>query len=161
VDVAAVSDWPVDWRILVEREVRSHRFVVAGIGIERAQEACFAQDDHVVETFSPDRANEAFDITVLPVRSRRDGMISDAHRPNTALKHLAERFIIVANEDRWRTVPRKSIRDLTGQSLGSWVFGDGDPNDLAPQMFQDHESIEPFEPIVGAVRRSTDNMPPR
>ena len=59
-------------------------------------------------------------------------MIPDTHRSHTALKNVAKRFVIVANEDLWRAVPGKRFGDLTGQPLGSWVLGDGDPNNLSP-----------------------------
>jgi len=44
----------------------SRRVVVVSVGVENALQVCFAEDDHMVKTFSPDRADDAFHITVLP-----------------------------------------------------------------------------------------------
>ena len=72
-------------------------------------------------------------------------MIPDPHRSRTALKNVAEHFVIVPNEDLWRAVPGKRFGDLTGQSFGSWILGDRNTNDLSSKVPQDHECIEPLE----------------
>ena len=40
--------------------------LLVGVGIEDALQMGFAKDDHVVQALSPDRADDAFNIAVLP-----------------------------------------------------------------------------------------------
>jgi hypothetical protein len=61
-------------------------------------------------------------------------MITYAHCPDPTLEYLAKRLVVVPNKDFWRAVPWERLGNLTGQPLGCWVFGDGDPNDLSPQV---------------------------
>ena len=46
-------------------------------------------DDHVIETLSSDRADQAFDIRILPWTRRRGDDFSDAHANHPALKNVA------------------------------------------------------------------------
>jgi hypothetical protein len=41
------------------------------------------ENDDVIETFATDRANDAFDIGILPRRSRRGDDLLDRHRVDT------------------------------------------------------------------------------
>jgi len=60
----------VIWRVFLEAEVRSSPMVVPAVGREDAPEVRLVDDDHVVETLSPDRANQTFDVRILPAGRR-------------------------------------------------------------------------------------------
>ena len=57
--------------ILAEREMCSALVVVFKVCRQHAAQVTLIGDDDVIETFAPDRADDAFDIGVLPRRSRR------------------------------------------------------------------------------------------
>ena len=56
----------MDRGILGQGSVGSQLIVVACIAGEDAAQVYFAEDHDVVQALSPDRANEAFDVPVLP-----------------------------------------------------------------------------------------------
>jgi hypothetical protein len=59
-------------RILLERKVRAHAIVVGGVIRQQVSEVPFPQDHDVVEALASDRANQPFNMTVLPWRAWRD-----------------------------------------------------------------------------------------
>src|SRR5947208_739032 len=71
----------------------------------------------MVRALASDRANQAFDVSVLPRRSERRGSVPDPHRPDTSLERDAKCFVIVANEIFRRAVPWKRFSDLPRQPV--------------------------------------------
>lgn len=59
-------------RVVVERLMRAGRVVVSEVFCEDALEMCLVQHDDVVEAFSPNRADQPFDVGILPGRVGRD-----------------------------------------------------------------------------------------
>jgi hypothetical protein len=57
--------------ILVQREMRAASVVIVKICRQHTAQVPLIEDDDVIETFAADRADDAFDIGVLPGRSRR------------------------------------------------------------------------------------------
>ena len=53
-------------RILVECKVRAHTIVVGGVIRQQMAEVPFPQHHDVVEALASDRANQPFNMTVLP-----------------------------------------------------------------------------------------------
>ena len=53
-------------RILVECKVRAHPIVVGGVVRQQMTEVPFPQHYDMVEALASDRANQPFDMTVLP-----------------------------------------------------------------------------------------------
>ena len=56
----------MEWGILLERKVRAHPIVVSRVTRQQITEMPFAQDHDVVEALASDRANQPFNMTVLP-----------------------------------------------------------------------------------------------
>src|SRR5689334_20893772 len=48
-----------------------------------------AKHDHMIEALASDRADQSFNVTVLPRRSRRCRSVANAHRAETTRKCLA------------------------------------------------------------------------
>jgi hypothetical protein len=61
---------PRDRSILVERQVSARPLVVFEIQLQDATQACFMQDDDVVQALAANRADQALVIGILPRRSR-------------------------------------------------------------------------------------------
>ena len=66
--------------ILAEREMSSALVVVFKVSRQHTAEVLLIEDDDVIEAFAPDRADDAFDIGVLPRRSRRGDDRLDGQR---------------------------------------------------------------------------------
>jgi hypothetical protein len=54
----------VIWRVSLEAEMRPTPMIVPAVGGEDAPEMRFVDDDHVIETFSLDRADQAFEVRI-------------------------------------------------------------------------------------------------
>ena len=74
--------------ILAEREMCSALVVVFKVCRQHAAQVTLIEDDDVIETFAPDRADDALDIGVLPWRSRCGDDLLDRHRLNTIAEGL-------------------------------------------------------------------------
>ena len=58
----------------------------------------FAEDDDMVKTFPPDRANQPFRMAILPWRSRRGGPITNAHGAKPPFEYLAVDTVAIAED---------------------------------------------------------------
>jgi hypothetical protein len=105
----------------------------------------FAQDHDMIQAFSPDRADEPFDVSVLPGRAGRSWSIADAHGSHPAGDGGAVGTIIVANDVSRCLIPGKSLSDLPGDPLGGWVGGDVGPDQTASLKVDNRQPIEKLE----------------
>ena len=89
-DAAGRLDGAFHRRILAEREVRARPLVVRDVGPKDSTKMPLIDDDDVVQTLATDRADDAFDVGILPgrARCRADGRETEglAPRPNAASK---------------------------------------------------------------------------
>ena len=69
-DAAGRLDGAFGRRILAEREVRPRPLVVRQLGPKNPTKMALIEDDDVVQTLAADRANDAFDVGILPGRAR-------------------------------------------------------------------------------------------
>ena len=56
--------------VLVQSEMRSALVIIVHEATEVVAETVFTGDDHVIEAFTADRADHAFDVGALPGRAR-------------------------------------------------------------------------------------------
>src|SRR6516164_9495100 len=68
-----------EWRIFVQRAVRSQIVVIAGIGLQNPAEVRLTQGDHMVDALASDRSDQSFGEAVLPRRAWSDRFVADAH----------------------------------------------------------------------------------
>ena len=99
----------------------------------------------MVEAFSPDRADEPFNVSVLPGRAGRGWSVADAHRPDPLPDDDTVGAISIADEVAGRLVPRKGLGDLAGNPFGGWVCGDVGPDQTASLKMDDRQAIEQLE----------------
>jgi hypothetical protein len=88
-DAAGRLDGAFRRRILAKREVRPRPLVVRHVGPKNSTEMPLIKDDDVVQTLAADRANDAFDVGILPGRARcraDSGETEGLYRPNAASK---------------------------------------------------------------------------
>src|SRR5215470_13388955 len=78
-DATDSLNWAREWRIFIQRSVRSQTVVIAGIGFQNPAWVRLAQSDHVVGALASDRSDQSFGKAVLPRRARSDRFVADAH----------------------------------------------------------------------------------
>jgi hypothetical protein len=59
-------DRSMDWDVFVQRQVSSDGVIIRDVGFEDAAKVSLAEHDEMVETLPPDRADQPFDVSVLP-----------------------------------------------------------------------------------------------
>src|SRR5215471_11228026 len=91
----------------------SHLVVIAGVALENPAQVRLARHDQMVQAFAANRADEPFDVSVLPRRARRDWVIADAHRTNAPGVRGAERAVAVAEQMLGCFIPREALGYLT------------------------------------------------
>ena len=76
------------------------------------------EDDDMVETFPPDRANQSFRMSILPWRSRRGGPVPNAHGAKPPFEYLAVDTVTIADDVPWHRLPAAGLGKLPGDPLG-------------------------------------------
>ena len=97
------------------------------------------EDDDVVQTLAADRADDAFDVGILPgrARCRADGRETEGlDRPIE--RRVEGRVAVVEEEPRVRVVG-KGLAELLSGPCGRGVLRHIDMQDASPVVGQDHE----------------------
>src|SRR5437588_6169795 len=119
----AASLWELDGpdvrRILVEREMRASPVIVGEVAGQDAAQVAFAQNQNVIQTLAPDRADEPLREGILPRAVRRREDFLDPHALHSVAKLLAVDLITVAQEIRGRGVGREGALDSATQKSRS------------------------------------------
>jgi len=129
-------------RVLDQRSVSSEFVVIVSVLGQDPAQVRFAQDHDMIKAVSSDRADEPFDMSILPGRSRRRWSVADAHSSQTSHYGMAIGGVSVANEIARRLIPGKGFGDLLGDPLSCRIGGDVDPNQSASVVRYDHQAIE-------------------
>ena len=116
--------------VLRESEMGAGAIVVVGVGPEDSAKMRLAQDHDMIQAFAPDRADEPFNVSVLPGRAGRSWSVPDAYGSKTSRYHIALRNIFVPNEVLGCMIPRAGLGDLAGDPFGRRIGGDVDPNQV-------------------------------
>src|SRR5437762_12050940 len=101
-------------RILVECKVRAHPIVVGRVIRQQMAEMPFAQNHDMVEALASDRANQPFNMIVLPRRAWRDRPVANAHGSQPPADRRALRGVAVTAEVARRDITREYSADLLG-----------------------------------------------
>ena len=117
-------DWPAVGRILVERQVSACPVVVLEVASQGTAEVLFAEDDDVIQTLAPDRADEALREGVLPRAVRRRQDFTDAHALEALPEHVPVDRVAVAEEVGRGGVVREGVHDLLGRPGRGGMLGD-------------------------------------
>jgi hypothetical protein len=125
-------------RILLEREMRTRRRVVADVRFQDLSETGGAQHDDMIETLATNRADEPFGVRVLPGRARCGQHFLNAHGFDCRLDRL-KRAIAIADEIAWRLVPRKGFPELLRGPRGRRMRSHGGVHDAPAVMSEDHQ----------------------
>src|SRR5678816_2987689 len=99
-------------RVLAQRQVRPQSVVVGRIGLENFAQVVLTHDHHVIQALATDRADETFDVSVLPGRPRRRWSVADTDGRKTPGYGMTVRGVPVADQVLRRLFPRESLGDL-------------------------------------------------
>src|SRR6202795_1538333 len=125
--------------------MRSDFIVIACIRFQNPGQMRLAQDNDVVQTFTPDRSDQPFDKPILPRRGWRGRPVPDAHSAQSAPDDAAIDPIPIADEVARGLIPRKSLDDLTRNPFGRRIYCDVDPDKVPVVEPDDDEGIEQVE----------------
>src|SRR5260370_1369097 len=103
--------------VLSERKMGAGAIVIVGVGSEDPAQMGLAQDEDMIEAFSPDRADEPFHMPVLPGRAGGGWAVAYTHRRKALRYRLTVGPISVSDHVVWCFIPREGIGDLTGDPL--------------------------------------------
>ena len=78
-----------DRSLLDEGQMRSSEVVVFRIRAEHMAQMWLPEDEDVIKALPADRADQPFDMAVLPRRSRRCRSVANAHGANAPSERLA------------------------------------------------------------------------
>src|SRR5256712_3824320 len=131
-------DGPDVRRILVEREMRASLVIVGEVAGQDAAQVAFAENQNVIQTLTPDRADEPLREGILPRAVRRREDFLDPHALHTVSKLLAVDLVTVAQEIEGRGVVREGVHDLLGGPVGGGVLGHVEVDD-APAVVSEHD----------------------
>ena len=90
------------------------------------------ENEQMIRALATDRADQAFNIPILPGRAVRRGPVPDPHCSHTSLECNTECSVVVANEIFRCTVPGKRFGDLVRQPLGRRIAGHREPQQPPP-----------------------------
>src|SRR3954447_20186610 len=88
----------------------------------------------MVRALASDRPDQAFNISVLPGRAERDGLVPNTHRSDAILERDAKCSVIVADEIFRCPLPWKRFSDLACQPLGRRISGHRNPQQPPPAV---------------------------
>ena len=99
-------------------------------------------DDQVVETLSPDTADDPFDKRILKRRPRGCDHLFDPHPFNAALEILAVNAVSIAQQIFGSQIIGKGFDDLLRRPFGGGIGRHVEMNDPPPVMKKNDETIE-------------------
>ena len=92
--------------------MRAVEIVIIDVAAQHAAQMVGVENDYVIKAFTPDGADQPFDMTVHPGRMRPDVIIADSHGPDSSPEDRTVSTVIVTYEKGRRIIPRKRFRDL-------------------------------------------------
>src|SRR5258707_1948211 len=125
--------------------MRSDAIVIIGVGFQDPTQMNLAQDNDVVQTFTPDRSDQPFDKAVLPRRAWCGRLVPDAHGTQSAPDDAAIDPVAIADEVVRSLIPGKCFRYLTCNPFGRRICCDVDPDEVSAAEPDDDEGIEQIE----------------
>lgn len=105
----------------------------------------FVDNDHVVEAFAPNRADDSFDVWGLPGRARGRDDFLDAHVLDAIAEGLSVDPVAIAEDEPRCLVAGEGLDDLLCGPLSRRVGGDVEVHHGAPIMAKHDEAIQHTE----------------
>src|ERR1700740_1029719 len=98
--------------------MRSDSVVVAGVRFQNATQVRLAQDNHMIDTLAPDRADQPFSNAILPGGGRCGKLVTYAHGTQSACDDRSCDAIPVADHVARSYVARECFCELARDPIG-------------------------------------------
>src|SRR5882724_1429263 len=141
--------WPSVGCVLVEREMSSSPVIVRGVVGQDAAKVAFAQNEDMIETFAPDRADESLGERVLPRAVGRGQHFMDPQALHSVLERVTVDAVAIAEEIERRAVLRERVDELLGGPGGGGMLGDVEVEDTAAVVGEHDQDEKDAEPGAG------------
>src|SRR5262245_17974819 len=116
--------------------------VVRDVRDQDVSQVALAEDEDMIETLSPDRADEAFPEWILPRTSGSREDFLDLHALHTLAEGVPVDRIAIAQEIGGCGVVREGVPDLLGGPSRRGMLGDVEVEDPTPMVGEDDEDEE-------------------
>src|SRR5262249_7603899 len=157
-------------RISLQREVKPRAVIIRKVRAQRTAQRLFTQDNHMVQTFTANRTDDAFDVSSLPRTSRSAEHFFDIHYRELVAELLAIDSISISQQISRCGIKRKGFEHLLRRPFRRRMSGDVEVHDASSIVCEDNKNEEDFEPngvdgekVDGAELRNVilEERPPR
>src|SRR5262245_5968093 len=100
----------------------------------------------MVQTFTANRTDDAFDVSLLPRRSRSAEHFFDIHYRDLVVELLAIDPISISQKISRRGIKRKGFEHLLRRPFSRWMSCDVEVHDASSIVCEDNKNEEDFEP---------------
>jgi len=122
--------------------MRSRSVIVVEIQTKGSTERGLAEDDQVIEAFTPNGSDDALDVGSLPRRPRSGQHFPDSHGFGLLHEVSTENPISIAQQIARRGIPGKCLHQLSGGPLGGRMGRHVEVEDAAPIMGKHQKHIQ-------------------
>jgi hypothetical protein len=122
-----------------QRTVGAPAMIIRKVAGQQAHEMTFMEDDHMIQAFAPDAANETLDVWILPRRPWSRDHVLNPHMPHMLLKNRALDAVPIVQEISRLLIPWKGIDDLLCRPLGRGMRCHLEAHDAPSLMGQDQQ----------------------
>ena len=129
------------WRVLRESQVRATSMIVLAVAREDAPQMRLVENDHVIETLSAQRADQALDVRILPGTRRGRDDLSDAHTRQSPPQDVAVDVVPISMQPAGRGVVREGFDHMLSGPRGCRMLRDVEMHD-APTVMRQHDQDE-------------------
>ena len=116
--------------------------VEVDVGLEQALKVLLIQNNHVIEEVAPKRADESFNVGVLPRTSIRDPHLLNPTSFEKCLHTGAIDAVIIAEQVARLQTKRHRLSQLPNNPLHRWRRRHREMDDFAAPVVEDEENVE-------------------
>ena len=142
-------------RVLLQSQVRPAPMIVVHETLQVTVQAPFAEHDYVVQALAANGADDPFDISSLPGRTRCGQHLFDPHSFNLIHEIFPEDPVAITQQVAGRGVPGKGFAELLRGPLRRGISGDGKVENPAAVVSQHQKHIQDLE-SDGRHRKEVD-----
>src|SRR5215467_4592465 len=121
--------------------MRPRVVIIVEVISQGSAQLIFADDDQMIETFSANRADDAFGIWILEGRSRRGDHFFNLHSLYSQSKFFPVNLISIPEQIARRGVFREGFDDLSARPFSRGMRCHIEVDGLASVMQQDYETV--------------------
>jgi hypothetical protein len=143
--------------------MRASAIVIVHIREKYVAQVSLAEDDDMIEAFPSYRANQAFNMSILPWRPWRGWSVANAHGAKSPFEYPAVEAVAVVDDKTRRGLPAAGLGKLMGNPFRRRMRRHAQPQDLASAVLQNQQGKPSSlpSPSLNNRRRAASNCAPR